>query len=691
MFKNMKLAAKISLGFGSLIVIALLLGGLATWSMLGVKTIATMLALENVPEVGVATDVERASLNVMYQARGYVYTDKKSFLDTARQNLDEVKKYLKDAKDLAAKYNMAVLKENADKAESKALEYEKLLNDTVAKTEELQKEKEKSIKAAEAYMKVCNVFIASQNKELEDSIKEIKAATDDASREKLIKAQEVSIKQINLANDVIDLGNTIRIGTWEAIANRDPELFKATQAKFDEVNKKLDEIKALSGDNEEDKKAVEECRADGKAYSDCMTAFLMNWLAREELNKQRGVVAQAVLDAAKTTAEAGMTDTEKASENAAKSLSIASTTMIVGLVVAVLLGITLAIFITRSITKPINRIIAGLNEGADQVSAASSQVSAASQSLAEGATEQAAGLEETSSSLEEMSSMTKQNADNAQQANHLAGDARKAADNGTTAVAKMTSAIDDIQKSSTETAKIIKVIDEIAFQTNLLALNAAVEAARAGEAGKGFAVVAEEVRNLAQRSAEAAKNTASMIEQSVNNSKAGVEISAEVSKVLGEITTGIAKTSDLVNEIAAASQEQAQGIDQVNKAVSQMDKVTQQNAAAAEESASASEELNAQAGSMKDIVGELIALVGGNTAKKSSSESYSHVTNTQTTAKKAKMLTKSDHLLHEIAGGHSSHSRETTSAKATVSAKKEAAHKAIPLDGDSQDLKDFNG
>ena len=116
---------------------------------------------------------------------------------------------------------------------------------------------------------------------------------------------------------------------------------------------------------------------------------------------------------------------------------------------------------------------------------------------------------------------------------------RKAAENGTTAVGKMTTAIDDIQKSSNETAKIIKVIDEIAFQTNLLALNAAVEAARAGEAGKGFAVVAEEVRNLAQRSAEAAKNTSSMIEQSVNNAKAGVEISAEVRKVLGEITTGV--------------------------------------------------------------------------------------------------------------------------------------------------------
>jgi len=174
----------------------------------------------------------------------------------------------------------------------------------------------------------------------------------------------------------------------------------------------------------------------------------------------------------------------------------------------------------------------------------------------------------------------------------------------------MSSAINDIQKSATETAKIIKVIDEIAFQTNLLALNAAVEAARAGEAGKGFAVVAEEVRNLAMRSAEAAKNTAAMIEESVNNSKNGVAIAVEVGKNLEEITTAATKVNALVGEIAAASKEQAQGIEQVNTAVAQMDKVTQANAAAAEESAAAAEELSSQAMQLDDMVKQLGALIG---------------------------------------------------------------------------------
>jgi methyl-accepting chemotaxis protein len=279
--------------------------------------------------------------------------------------------------------------------------------------------------------------------------------------------------------------------------------------------------------------------------------------------------------------------------------------------VAFILGVLISVFLIRSITRPINRLIRGLNEGADQVASAAGQVSSASQSLAEGASEQAASLEETSSSLEEMSSMTKQNADNAGQADNLMKEANHIVGGANQSMAELTASMQEISSASEETSKIIKTIDEIAFQTNLLALNAAVEAARAGEAGAGFAVVADEVRNLAMRAAEAAKNTANLIEGTVNKVKGGSQLVTRANEGFSEVAKSAAKVGELVAEIAAASSEQAEGIDQVNKAVAEMDKVVQQNAANAEESASASEEMNAQAAQMKSMVQELVALVGG--------------------------------------------------------------------------------
>jgi methyl-accepting chemotaxis protein len=240
---------------------------------------------------------------------------------------------------------------------------------------------------------------------------------------------------------------------------------------------------------------------------------------------------------------------------------------------------------------------------ADQVAGASSEIAGGSSSLAQGSSQQAGSLEEVAASLHELASSAKQNAANAKQARGMAENARSGAAAGMSSMEKLSSAVSRIKHSSDSTAKIVKTIDEIAFQTNLLALNAAVEAARAGDAGRGFAVVAEEVRALALRSAEAARNTGAMIEESVRNADQGVSLNGEVLSHLQRINADVEKVSEVMAEIAAASDQQDQSVGQINGGLEAMNTVTQQVAASAEESSSAAIELSSQSEAMRDLVG----------------------------------------------------------------------------------------
>jgi methyl-accepting chemotaxis protein len=363
-------------------------------------------------------------------------------------------------------------------------------------------------------------------------------------------------------------------------------------------------------------------------------------------------------------------DAGNAARNNQAMAKTAITISVILTIAGVLIAAGLGIFLTLMITRPVNRIVVGLTEGADQVAAASSEVSASSQHLAEGASEQASSLEETSASLEELSSMSKQNADHAGQAKSMMREAKTVVDKANRQMTELIEAIGEITRSSEETGKIIKTIDEIAFQTNLLALNAAVEAARAGEAGAGFAVVADEVRNLAMRSAAAAKNTSDLIEKTIKAVHNGNQLTAatqEAFKANAEIS---GKVNQLVDEIATASEEQAHGVDQINTAVAEMDKVTQQTAANAEESASASEELNAQAMQMRGFVEELMEVVGGSGAALAAREST-----------------------HSAAPAERSRPRGVV-RKPTVKAlpgvgKKKQPAEVIPFDKDEDSFKDF--
>jgi methyl-accepting chemotaxis protein len=285
-------------------------------------------------------------------------------------------------------------------------------------------------------------------------------------------------------------------------------------------------------------------------------------------------------------------------------------------IVAAVLGLTfamgvVALLVVRGIRRTLAIAVDELSQGADQITSAAAQVASSSQSLAQGSSEQAAAIEETSASTEEINSMSQKNADNSRSMAKLSDQSQQMFIKTNGQLDEMVVSMEEINQSSGKIAKIIKVIDEIAFQTNILALNAAVEAARAGEAGLGFAVVADEVRNLAQRSAQAAKDTEFLIQDSISRSKSGVTKVGQVAAAVRGVTGDSSEMKKMADEVSVGSVEQSRGLQQISRAITQMEQTTQATAASAEESAAAAEQLSAQSETMRDVVTRLKAMIGG--------------------------------------------------------------------------------
>lgn len=617
--KDLKLGVKIGLGFAILIALCLILGTVAVWNMKNVERLALKLDKQFVPQTEFAKHIESNFLRTMLDMRGYGYTLDKKQYDAGMKSLESVKKSLKDARELVSRYpELVKLREDLEKIQTKANEYERVVVETVSKNENLLNNRKDLFEIGASFLALIQTLGADQAEMLKNEIN---------SRQEGPKLIE-RLSKIGAVDEIAYLAAGIRISAARYMADRDAKIAQDIQKNFDAIERKVDALRSVTR-QEQNIKKVDDLKSELGSYKRIMNDLVANTTISEDQGNRRRQIGDELNAIAESAAAAGMTDTRQIAGTTLTRLSFSSSVMIVGLILAIALGVCLAVFITRAITRPIIRAVGISNQMSEgdltlkievdsrdetgqllkamsnmvgklrdivgevkragaNVSVGSQELSATAEQLSQGASEQAASAEEVSSSMEEMSSNIKQNADNALQTEKIAYKTAEDAKAGGGAVSETVLAMKEI-------AGKISIIEEIARQTNLLALNAAIEAARAGEHGKGFAVVASEVRKLAERSQTAAAEISKL-------STSSVAVAEKAGAMLLQIVPDIQKTSELVQEITAACNEQNSGAEQISKALQQLDQVIQQNASASEEMASTSEELMSQADQLQQII-----------------------------------------------------------------------------------------
>lgn len=607
--RKLTLGQQLFLGFCTVLLLTVITGGIQVWRMSQVKEEASLLASFHMPVLRAGNAVETAGRTAGYNLVGFSYNHDAKWLERGRAQEEEAEKMLPQLDGLVAANDRVAgkLKEMLPRLKSQIAEYKKQIDASARVVADLAKNTDDSVKASTALRGELAAYREMQEQQLDEQLKRNDPATEIETR----------VSRIRSVDAVWENYNQTRIDFWKALGDGDEQLATETLKTVDRIVVGVGDLLLVTR-QEKNKQQLSKAKAATEDLRKCIQRFVDLTREENEVKAQRLSAYNAVLAVAGELQDSAE---EEALHMANTTAGIVKENVVIAYVgsgSAVVIGLCLAWVITRQLTRMLRSLIVRLRAGADQTSSAASQVSQASQTLASGASEQAASLEETSASIEELNSMTKQNTESAGHADSSMRESAAQIGRAAEAMQAMSEAINNIQKSTEETAKILNTVDEIAFQTNLLALNAAVEAARAGEAGAGFAVVADEVRVLAQRSAQAAKETTALIATSKQHAEAGVGAVKQLDELMQGIQEATHKVVEQVARMATVTREQSQGVEQINTAVLQMDKVTQGNASSAEETASAAEELNAQAEEMRSAVRELQAIIEKNAEETSS-------------------------------------------------------------------------